>query len=58
MCLSEKNIGLRGCVYQNLMNINVTSSEDLYVILKKLFDTLILYKIDKKKIYKLCRFLG
>ena len=58
MCLKENKIGLRVYVYKNLLNINVVSPEDFLYIVEKLFQTLLIYKIDKKKIYNTCRILG
>lgn len=58
VCLRENNIELRSRTYQNIAHINVTSSADFQLILKKLFESLQTYKEDKRKIYTTFAQLG
>lgn len=58
VCLRENNIELRSRTYANITHITVTTPEDFLTILSKLFEVLVVYKEDKRKVYTTCGKLG
>ena len=55
MCLRENNLILREKVYECLKVLSLSHIDELFLILEKLYQTLLTFKQDKTKIYWLLK---